>query len=474
LARKNAALAELDAELEQAPSSLRAAFALLERVAEQAAQIAASVTDAEEELKGWTQTLQRNCRDRLEDLLFLAPWLALPTFEVEFIKRLSSEAGRAVPCPPGEGHRKDMASPLPDGGQGTARPTLPHEPKSDAFEKLDQVPTLRALAMAEQSLCPLIEAALQDIPTEPAQTGNEEQKLLMELSRCAREAGDHTRQRLLALETLAAQSDEMAAMDFTFLFDPARDLFSTGFNVSERRCDNSFYDLLASEARLCSYVAIALGQVPQDHWFSMGRENGGQYTHAAIWTAMAFALMGESQRAWELFALLNPIHHGGTPRQIAAYKVEPYVVAADVYAVAPHTGRGGWTWYTGSAGWMYRLLIETLLGVNLEGDQLRLTPRLPKSWTICKIRYRYRQTVYPITITRLISDEMGADQLFLDGKELTAKAFPLVDDRREHSVELKVWTPRNTAEHRSALSPAIWPRPPGTAATVMPGEPALL
>ena len=88
------------------------------------------------------------------------------------------------------------------------------------------------------------------------------------------------------------------------------------------------------------------------------RENGGQYTHGAIWTAMAFALMGENERAWELFALLNPIHHGGTAEQIATYKVEPYVIAADVYAVAPHIGRGGWTWYTGSAGWMYRFLTK--------------------------------------------------------------------------------------------------------------------
>ena len=131
------------------------------------------------------------------------------------------------------------------------------------------------------------------------------------------------------------------------------------------------------------------------------RENGGQYTHGAIWTAMAFALMGETERAWELFALLNPIHHGATPEQIATYKVEPYVIAADVYAVAPHTGRGGWTWYTGSAGWMYRLLVETLLGLKLEGDQLRLIARFPKNWTTYKIHYRYRQTVYHITINRL-------------------------------------------------------------------------
>jgi cyclic beta-1,2-glucan synthetase len=168
------------------------------------------------------------------------------------------------------------------------------------------------------------------------------------------------------------------------------------------------------------------------------RENGGQYTHGAIWTVMAFALMGENDRAWELFALLNPVHHGGTPKQIATYKVEPYVVAADVYAVAPHTGRGGWTWYSGSAGWMYQLLIETLLGINLEGDQLRVTPRLPKSWTAYKIHYRYRQTVYHITITQLSPDAAKTNQLFLDGEELAVKTIPLVDDRREHFVELKV------------------------------------
>ena len=130
------------------------------------------------------------------------------------------------------------------------------------------------------------------------------------------------------------------------------------------------------------------------------RENGGQYTHGAIWTAMAFAIMGEHERAWELFTLLNPVHHGDSPEKIATYKVEPYVVAADVYAVAPHTGRGGWTWYTGSASWMYRLLVETLLGANLEGDRLRLEPRMPESWTTFKIHYRYRQTVYHITVIR--------------------------------------------------------------------------
>jgi cellobiose phosphorylase len=168
------------------------------------------------------------------------------------------------------------------------------------------------------------------------------------------------------------------------------------------------------------------------------RENGGQYTHGALWTVMAFALMGKNDRAWELFSLLNPVHHSSTPQKIATYKVEPYVAAADVYAVAPHTGRGGWTWYTGSAGWMYRLLIETLLGVNLEGDQLRLVPRLPRNWKSYKIHYRYRQTVYHITITRLPANASETDQLMLDGNELLAGTVPLVDDQREHFVELKV------------------------------------
>jgi cellobiose phosphorylase len=163
------------------------------------------------------------------------------------------------------------------------------------------------------------------------------------------------------------------------------------------------------------------------------RENGGQYTHAAIWTAMAFALMGESDRAWELFNLLNPIHHGTTPEQISTYKVEPYVIAADVYSRPPHTGRGGWTWYTGSAGWTYRLLVETLLGLTLEGDRLRLTPRFPQSWSSYKIHYRYHQTVYHLTISRH-PEEFS---LSVDGRDIPEKTIPLLDDQIEHFVEVR-------------------------------------
>jgi cyclic beta-1,2-glucan synthetase len=166
------------------------------------------------------------------------------------------------------------------------------------------------------------------------------------------------------------------------------------------------------------------------------RENGGQYTHAAVWTVLAAALEGNDELAWELFALLNPVNHGTTPADIATYKVEPYVIAADVYWVPPHTGRGGWTWYTGSAGWMYRTLIETLLGLQPEGNRLRLLPRLPKAWSSYKIHYRYGDTLYHINIVRS-SDDSGS-KTYLDGKEISGDTVPLVDDRREHLIEIKV------------------------------------
>jgi cyclic beta-1,2-glucan synthetase len=168
------------------------------------------------------------------------------------------------------------------------------------------------------------------------------------------------------------------------------------------------------------------------------RENGGQYTHAAIWTAMAWALLDETEKAWELFHMLNPIQHGCSPGKIATYKVEPYVVAADVYAVEPHVGRGGWTWYTGSAGWMYRLLVETLLGLNLEGEKLTLKPRLPEAWPSYQIDYRYRSSVYHITIVRGGGEADGKLRLSIDGKEIAGASIPLVDDGKEHGVECRV------------------------------------
>jgi cellobiose phosphorylase len=167
------------------------------------------------------------------------------------------------------------------------------------------------------------------------------------------------------------------------------------------------------------------------------RENGGQYTHAAIWAIMAFAKLGDSRRAWELLGMINPLNHGRTPEEIATYKVEPYVVAADVYAVPPHTGRGGWSWYTGSAGWMYRLILESLLGLSLEVNKLRFAPCLPEEWESFKVHYRYRETVYHITV---LQDRNGSGdtRVNVDGTEQPDRAITLVDDRQEHSVEVRI------------------------------------
>jgi len=167
------------------------------------------------------------------------------------------------------------------------------------------------------------------------------------------------------------------------------------------------------------------------------RENGGQYTHAAVWTVMAFAAMGDSQRAWELFALINPVLHANTAAKAATYRVEPYVVAADVYAVAPHTGRGGWTWYTGSAGWMYRLITESLLGLILEVDKLRFAPCLPADWSSFQIHYRYRETHYHITVHNR-GGGSTVERVVVDGIEQAELSVPLIDDRNDHQVEVLV------------------------------------
>ncbi len=165
------------------------------------------------------------------------------------------------------------------------------------------------------------------------------------------------------------------------------------------------------------------------------RENGGQYTHAAIWAAMAFAAMDDNTRAWDLFSMINPVNHSLSSEAVATYKVEPYVMAADIYAVAPHTGRGGWTWYTGSAGWMYRLIVESLLGLRLEVDTLHFEPCFPAHWTGFKVHYRFRETVYHITVTQQPDrgDEMTVT---MDGISRSDKTIPLTNDLQEHFVEL--------------------------------------
>jgi len=166
------------------------------------------------------------------------------------------------------------------------------------------------------------------------------------------------------------------------------------------------------------------------------RENGGQYTHAAVWAAMAFAKMGDGERAWELAHMINPVNHSSTAAQANVYKAEPYVMAADVYAVAPHMGRGGWTWYTGSAGWMYRLLVESLLGVHRVGDTLAIKPCLPPAWQACRLSYRYGNTMYRIAISQGATHE-GAWVMRVDDADQADGMVRLVDDGAERQVDIR-------------------------------------
>ncbi|MEP7056544.1 MAG: hypothetical protein ABI809_02070 [Caldimonas sp.] len=166
------------------------------------------------------------------------------------------------------------------------------------------------------------------------------------------------------------------------------------------------------------------------------RENGGQYTHGAVWAALAFAALGDAEHAWQIYDLLDPVHHGDSAGHIAVYKTEPYVVAGDVYAFPPHAGRGGWSWYTGSAGWMYQLLVESLLGLQRRGNQLTLKPLLPRDWPSFELRYRLGATTFEIAVrVAAATDAIG---LNVDGAELPGCTFTLIDDGAPHRVVLAV------------------------------------
>jgi cyclic beta-1,2-glucan synthetase len=166
------------------------------------------------------------------------------------------------------------------------------------------------------------------------------------------------------------------------------------------------------------------------------RENGGQYTHAAIWTLIAYAMLGDGERAGELFSLLNPINHASTRAGLHKYKVEPYVAVGDVYAVPPHTGRGGWTWYTGSASWMYRAGLESILGFKLRGERLQIDPCIPQGWREFEITYRRGRTVYRIKVANPQALHRGVASLEMDGTILEGNEIPLSDDGATHSVNV--------------------------------------
>jgi cyclic beta-1,2-glucan synthetase len=180
------------------------------------------------------------------------------------------------------------------------------------------------------------------------------------------------------------------------------------------------------------------------------RENGGQYTHAAIWTMIAYSMLGDGERAGELFALLNPINHSSTRAGLHKYKVEPYVAVGDVYAVPPHNGRGGWTWYTGSAGWMYRAGLESILGFKLQHDRLEIDPCVPRWWRDFEITYRRGRAVYRIKVENPAGISRGVINVEVDGVVQTELAFTVTDDEKTHNVRIVMGEPVKAEESEPA------------------------
>jgi cyclic beta-1,2-glucan synthetase len=175
------------------------------------------------------------------------------------------------------------------------------------------------------------------------------------------------------------------------------------------------------------------------------RENGGQYSHAAIWTMMAFAASGDREKVWELFSMIQPLNHATNEEETQVYKVEPYVMAADVYANESHKGRGGWTWYTGSAGWMYQFIIGSLLGMELEKDQLKFNPCFPLDWPSVSIAYRYGKSTYRITVFQINNNEESWWKI--GNKEGKGNAIPLINDEQEHEVEVHIQILKEVVSH---------------------------
>ena len=166
------------------------------------------------------------------------------------------------------------------------------------------------------------------------------------------------------------------------------------------------------------------------------RENGGQYTHAAAWAIIAFALTGDGDKAWELFDLINPVNHTRTDRECSIYKGEPYVMAADVYSVPPHVGRGGWTWYTGTASWVYKAGLEYILGFRKSAGELVIDPHIAPKWAEYSIQYRYLDTVYQITVRNPDNVCGGVASVTVDGNILKGNVVSLINDGKIHTIEV--------------------------------------
>ena len=215
---------------------------------------------------------------------------------------------------------------------------------------------------------------------------------------------------------------------------------------AERAMDAVRMQLVRRDAGVIQLLAPPFDQSALDPGYIKGyvpgvRENGGQYTHAALWTVMAIAHLGSGDEAVELFHMLNPINHTRTPGDVERYKVEPYVLAADVYTHPAHMGRGGWTWYTGSAAWMYRLGLESILGLRRRGEHFAVSPCIPRSWDAFRLRWRYRRTLYEITVENPEHRNRGVSEAALDGTRVEPQAIPLVDDGAVHRLRVVMGEP---------------------------------
>jgi cyclic beta-1,2-glucan synthetase len=168
------------------------------------------------------------------------------------------------------------------------------------------------------------------------------------------------------------------------------------------------------------------------------RENGGQYTHGVLWSIMAFAMLGEGDRAGELFAMLNPINHARSRTAAQRYRVEPYVACGDVYSVAPNVGRGGWTWYSGSAAWMYRVAVEYILGLRLVGGTLMIDPVIPRSWPQFEATVRFGDAVYEIVVENPGACCQGVAGIAMDGQSLRfdRPGLSLLSDGKTHHIRV--------------------------------------
>jgi cyclic beta-1,2-glucan synthetase len=215
---------------------------------------------------------------------------------------------------------------------------------------------------------------------------------------------------------------------------------------AERAMDSVRTHLIRRDARVVLLLGPPFDTSTPDPGYIRGyppgvRENGGQYTHAALWTLMAVARLGSGDEAVELFHLLNPINHARTPADVARYMVEPYVVAADVYAHHAHAGRGGWTWYTGSAAWMYRAGLETILGITRRGETLALDPCIPFAWPGFSVVLRFGATRYEIAVENPRQRCRGVATVECDGDAVEASAIPLRLDGMTHRVRVVIGDP---------------------------------